>query len=33
MRWPANEVLKVLLLLLIFLCVLALAIHGNAFKL
>lgn len=32
MRWPTNEVVKVVLLLLIFICVLALAIHGNAFR-
>lgn len=30
--WPTNEVIKVILLLLIFICVLALAVHGNAFR-
>jgi hypothetical protein len=30
--WPTNEVIKVILLLLILICVLALAIHGNAFR-
>jgi hypothetical protein len=32
MNWPTNEVIKVVLMLLIFICVLAIAIHSNAFR-
>jgi hypothetical protein len=32
MNWPTNEVIKVVLLVLITICVLALAIHGHAFN-
>lgn len=32
MRLPPNEVLKLVLLIIITICIVALAIHGNAFR-